>query len=256
MKRNTQIILVCILAAVLMALLAVAVMLNARQQPDAPGTTGTTTAVTTQNTTVPTTEATTQPVDTTVEPTMHHVPQISPDTVGLYIPAENGTRARTLLTEFSAKRKAKTDIDCFEVMASQDARLEGSSFASIWNTAWDGHENTENAKIGFVISFAVSGGETVTETILKPSDSVGFYDYLEVYLYDDIHQTPGVWYSHLEDRDMDGNTVISSIKLTSGSKIAEVGDITLTAFIYNGEDCFDENGEYIGQVSCTITITQ
>lgn len=254
MKRNTQITLVWVLAVILVTLVTVAARLNTRQQPDAPETTGTTAAATTQTTAAPTTEATTQA--TTVETTQPYVPEVSPDTVGLYIPAEDGTRARALVTEFSAKRTAKTDIDCFEVIASQDTRLEGSSFASIWNTAWDGYENTENAKIGFVISFAVSGGETVTETILKPSDSADFYDYLEIYLYDDIHQTPGVWYSHLEDQNMDEDTIISSIKLTAGSKIAEVGDITLTAFVYNGDDCFDENGEYIGQVAYTVTVAQ
>jgi len=254
MKRNTQITMVWVLAVILVTLVAVAARLNTRQQPDTPETTGTTAAAPTQTTAEPTTEATTQA--TTVETTQPYVPEISPDTVGLYIPAEDGTRARTLVTEFSAKRTAKTDIDCFEVIASQEARLEGGSFASIWNTAWDSHENTENAKIGFVISFAVSGGGTVTETVLKPSDSAGFYDYLEIYLYDDIHQTPGVWYSHLEDQNMDEDTIISSIKLTAGSKIAQVGDITLTAFVYNGDDCFDENGEYIGQVAYTVTVAQ
>lgn len=254
MKRNTQIILICILAVILIALLAVAARLNAPQHTEAPETTGTTAGATTQTTAEPTIEPTTQ--TTTAETTQPYVPEISPDTVGLYIPAEDGTRARALVMEFSAKRTAKTDIDCFEVIASQDARLEGSSFASIWNAAWDSYENTENAKIGFVISFDLAGGQTVTKTILKPSDSADFYDYLEIYLYDDIHQTPGVWYTHLEDKDMEDDTVISSIKLTAGSKIGEVGDITLTAFIYNGEDCFDETGAYIGQAAYTVAVTQ
>lgn len=253
MKRNTRITLVWVLAVILVALVAVAARMNTRQQPDVPETTGTTAAAATQTTAAPATETATH---ATTETTVPYVPEVSPDTVGLYIPAEDGSRARTLVTEFSAKRKVKTDIDCFEVIASQDARLEGRGFASIWSSAWDSYENTDGAKIGFVISFAVSGGETVTETILKPSDSTGFYDYLEIYLYDDIHQTPGVWYSHLEDGDMDEETIISSIKLTSGSRIAEVGDITLTAFIYNGENCFDENGVYIGQAAYTVTVTQ
>jgi hypothetical protein len=53
---------------------------------------------------------------------------------------------------------------------------------------------------------------------------------------------------------MKEETIITSIKLTSGSKIAQVGDITLTAFIYNGDDCFDADGNYIGLVSETIVI--
>jgi hypothetical protein len=73
-------------------------------------------------------------------------------------------------------------------------------------------------------------------------------------MYDDINQPTGAWYSHLEDKDMDEDTIISSIKLTSGSKISEVGTIFLTAFIYNAEDNFDEAGNYIGLVKETIAI--
>ena len=91
---------------------------------------------------------------------------------------------------------------------------------------------------------------------MKPSDSADFFEYLEIYMYDDIHVTPGVWYTHLEDSDMDDETIISSIKLTSGSKIAEVGDIILTAFIYDGADNFDADGEYIGEVLQSIVIKE
>ena len=75
-------------------------------------------------------------------------------------------------------------------------------------------------------------------------------------MYDDVHVTPGVWYTHLEDKDMKEDTIITSIKLTSGSRIAEVGDIVLTAFIYDGADCFDADGIYIGAVSESIMITE
>lgn len=183
-------------------------------------------------------------------------PEIHPDTVGIYIPAEDGTRARKRITEFTAKRTAKKDIDCFEILASREDLVKGSSFAGIWNGAWDSHRQTDGAKIGFIIEFSLSGGKNVHAQILKPSDSADFFDYLEVYLYDDIHQTPGVWYTHLEDADMKEETVISSIKLTSGSRIAEVGDIYLTAFIYQGQECFDENGDYCGEVLETICITE
>ena len=208
-------------------------------------------------TTLPTTTVPSTPPVTTVPPTTQtepYIPEISPDTVGIYIPAANGTAARKRITEFKSVRTAKKDIDCFEILATTTELAEGSSFRSIWNTAWDSHENVENAKIGFHISFAISGGATVSQQLLKPSDSASFYDYLEIYMYDDVHVAPGVWYSHLEDKDMKEETVITSIKLTSGNKIAQVGDIILTAFIYNDDDCFDEEGNYIGLVSETIVI--
>ena len=208
-------------------------------------------------TTVPATTVPSTPPVTTIPPTTQtepYIPEISPNTVGIYIPAANGTASRQRITEFKSVRTAKKDIDCFEILATQVTLAEGKSFASIWNAAWDAHKNASNAKIGFHITFTLSSGETVSKQLLKPSDSASFYDYLEIYMYDDVHVTPGVWYTHLEDKDMKEETVITSIKLTSGSKIKEVGDITLTAFIYNGDDCFDSEGNYIGLVSETIVI--
>lgn len=194
------------------------------------------------------------PIETTAPPAVVYIPEVYPDVIGLYIPAEDGTRARKLVTEFSAKRTAKKDIDCFEVFASAEGYVTGSSFSAMWQTAWAVFEDTQQAKIGFHIAFDLSDGETVSQTILKPSDSEGFYDYLEIYLYDDINQTPGVRYTHLEDSEIDEQTIISSIKLTSGSQIEQVGDIILTAFIYNGDDCFDADGNYLGLVSASVII--
>lgn len=219
--------------------------------------TETTTLPTQATTTVPTTTIPSTPPTTTVPPTTQaepHIPDISPNTVGIYIPAENGTSARKHITEFKSVRTAKKDIDCFEILATQAELAQGNSFASIWNSAWNAHENASNSKIGFHIRFTLSNGETVSKQLLKPSDSASFYDYLEIYMYDDVHVTPGVWYTHLEDKDMQAETVITSIKLTSGSKIAQVGNISLTAFIYDGDDCFDAEGNYIGRVMESIVI--
>lgn len=205
-----------------------------------------TTAESTTATTVVTIPATTQP------PVV--IPEIHPDTVGIYIPAADGTAARKHITEFVAARTAKKDIDCFEILASQADVVKGSSFRSLWTDTWNAHTGNENAKIGFRIAFTLTGGEQIDVQLLKPSDSKSFFDYLEIYMYDDIHQTPGVWYTHLSDKDMKADTIISSIKLTSGSRISEVGDISLTAFIYTGDECFDPEGNYIGLVSETILI--
>ena len=131
----------------------------------------------------------------------------------------------------------------------------GNSFAEMWENAWNSHGRNPGAKIGFHIEFQLKSGETVSQTLLKPSDSREFYDYLEIYMYDDVHQSGG-WYTHLEDDDMEEETIITSIKLTSGSKIKQVGDIFLTAFIYNSDTCFDSQGNYIGTVSQTIVITE
>lgn len=233
---------------------------EAAPEETAPETTAATTEVpvtTAPPTTVPETTEPTVPTETTVpeETEPPYIPEVYPDVVGIYIPADDGTKTRVLVTEFSSTRKAKKDIDCFEIFASTEETVTGKSFRAMWNAVWESHEIRENAKIGFVIEFSC-GDTQVRRTLLKPSDAADFYDYLEIYMYDDINQTPGQWYSHLEDDDMDEETIISSIKLTAGSKIAEVGDITLTAFIYNGDDCFNSQGEYIGTVLATVVITE
>lgn len=258
MSRKGLIGIVICLAVILAGLLTVVLV---RQNKDdlQPATTQTTmdttgdgaesTAPTAPSTTAPT-EVSTVPTEATTVPV---TVEVKPGVVGLYIPAEDGTKARKLVREFTCKRVAKQDIDCFEVLASQEEYVSGSSFSGMWKQAWETAGAEENSKIGFVIELVLTDGQIIKQTILKPSDAKWFYDYLEVYLYDDIHQNGG-WYTHLEDENIKEETVISSIKLTSGSKIDQVGDITLTAFVYQGEDCFDENGAYIADVLYTVAI--
>lgn len=227
--------------------------LTACRNEDTPSptvTTGTPEPSATETTPAPT-EDTTIPTETETTPP----PVVYPDLVGIYIPAADGTRARKHITEFSAKRVKKTDIDCFEIFACRQDRVMGSSFAQMWENTWNSHGSHPNAKIGFHIEFQLSSGEKISKTILKPSDSKGFYDYLEIYLYDDVHQDGG-WYTHLDDEDVTEETVITSIKLTCGSKISQVGDIYLTAFIYDSPECFDRSGNYIGTVSQTIVVSE
>lgn len=201
-------------------------------------------------------ETTQAPEETTAPTEALYIPEISPDTVGLYIPV-SGSKDRQLVREFQGSRTAKTDIDCFEVFASDDELIPGDSFTAMWKNVWNSHENAENAKIGFHIEFQLENGDMISKNLLKPSDSDEFFDYLEIYMYDDINQTPGAWYTHLSDGDMKEETIISSIKLHCGSNIDQIsGDILLTAFIYTGEDCFDGNGNYIGQVSASVLITE
>lgn len=253
MKRNFVNILLISLCVVLVVVLAglVVLMITLGAEPSAPATTPPVTTTVPPTTQAPTTEPTTVP--TTVPPTTLPIPEISPDKLSIYIPADDGTQARNrVLSSIQITRTPKVDIDCFEFIASDTVRLTGWSFSKIWNDAWALHEGTENAKIGIRLQFTLENGETIDQMILKPSDAAGFYEYLEVYLYDDVHQSG--WYSHLEDKDMTDGTIITSAKLTAGEKIAQVGDIVLTAFVYTGEDCFDADGNYIGLVSNTITV--
>ena len=244
MKKNTILIIMILISLIMLGVLLTLVLkpvIDARKAEEA---TADTIQTTTETTVPPTTET---------EP---YIPEIYPNTIGLYIPAGDGTKDRVKVTEFTGPWTAKKDIDCFEAFASKDARITGTKFVDMWKAAWDAHENGGGSKIGYILSFTLSDGSTVERMIQKPSDADSFKEYIEVYLYDDINQEPGVRYTHISDSEITENTILSSIKLTCGSKIGEVTGITLTAFIYNGEDCFDADGAYIGEVAATVVIKE
>lgn len=149
------------------------------------------------------------------------------------------------------------DISSFEAIASDTESIstDGRYFQDLWKAYWEPFENHEDCKIGYYVRFDLKSGETVSKTILVPEDVEDYKNYIENYLYDDIHQVPGQWYSHLLDEEVNEETVITSIKFTAGKDIAEVEDeILLTAFVYYSDDDFDDEGNYIGDTSCTIKI--
>ena len=149
-----------------------------------------------------------------------------PDGLRLYI-AENGTR--TLVKCFSAKWVAGQDIDCFEAITSTEEVLNGK-FANVWNTAWNSYTNTTNIKIAYNVEIFLKNGNSIFYDIKSPDDAQQNRDYIEVYLYDDIHVNG--FYSHLEASDIKDETIITSIKLTATKKQAEIEKIRLCAYLY------------------------
>ena len=118
-----------------------------------------------------------------------------------------------------------------------------------------GYEGYENSKIGYIVSFKLKSGEEINTTIKNPDDVFVYRNYLENYLYDDINQVQGEWYSHLLQSEVTDKTRMTSIKFTAGQDIDKVGDtIKLTAFVYNSDGDFDASGNYKGNVSYTVTI--
>jgi hypothetical protein len=151
------------------------------------------------------------------------------------------------------------DIVSFEAYATTEDTfsLAGTNFQKKWQSYWNAFDNYENCKIGYVVSFKLKSGEEIKKTITGPNDVFGYRNYLECYLYDDVNQIQGNWYSHLLDTQVTDATVMTSIKFTAGTDIAQVGDtITLTAFVYStkNKDDFDASGNYIGQTSYTVTV--
>ena len=107
-------------------------------------------------------------------------------------------------------------------------------------------------RIGYFLSFETTLG-VINKTVLKPVDTKDFFNYLEIYLYDDYHQNGG-WYSHVTEEEFNENTLLTSIKLTAGLEVEKIiSDITLTAFTYDSDD-FDEEGNYRGISKYTIIV--
>lgn len=179
------------------------------------------TASTTQNPTpsyssVPTQSVTAPP---TAEPGL-------PDCLGIYIPKDG---QRILIDSFSSKWISGNDIDCFEAITSLEKTHNGL-FADIWKLCWNSFPNNTNVKIGYSLEIFLRSGDSAKYDIKSPKDTLQHKDFVEAYLYDDIHVDG--WYSHLEESDINSDTVITSIKLTATEKQNEIDKIKLTAYLY------------------------
>lgn len=176
----------------------------------------------------------------------------NPIKLGLYKYYGRG-KDRELIKEYNAKWQYHQDISSFEVYYTNEELITGNNQKETFDLYGMNYENIEEYKIGYQISFLTNEKE-INKTILSPKDTEEFYDYLEIYLYDDYHRTPGVWYSHTTEEEFDEGTLLTSIKLTAGKKVNEItSDITLTTFTYDNDD-FDEDGNYRGISKHTIIV--
>ena len=176
----------------------------------------------------------------------------NPIKVGLY-KYYGREKDRELVSEYSSNWNYHSDISSFEVFYTQDNFIEGKVFQNTFKEYLDKYTNIENYKIGYKISF-LTNTEEINKTILSPIDTESFFDYLEIYLYNDYEQPIGVWYSHVTEEKYTTDTLLTSIKLTSGKKIDEIiSDITVTVFTYDNDD-FDESGNYRGISKYTIIV--
>ncbi len=180
----------------------------------------------TETESVTTTDISTTAHDTTEPP----VPL--PCLIGFYDDLENNGNY-TRLSTWSETWIAGKDIAVFDVIPSSEANLSGSSYKKLWTAEADKLPKEIKAAPYFVLKYTLSDG-TKKEVEIKSyvdAEAITNEGYLEVYLYDDIHQEDGVWYYHLTAGTTDENTVISSFKLTAGKEISSVESISLTAFM-------------------------
>lgn len=141
-------------------------------------------------------------------------------------------------------------LACFAILPSNDANVKGSTYTGLWYAAYEANITDKSARLGFIM--AVSTG-TTTESymILRPSDTADVKN-MNIYLYDDLHQSTG-WYSHLTETGFNDNSMITSFKITAGADFANVRSIVLSAFWYTPDQIV--NGNYTGSSIATIIIT-
>ena len=180
----------------------------------------------------------------------------NPIKLGIYLLNDNETK-RELITTFSNKWTYHKDITVFNIIYTNKEEIEATRTAECFEKYLkDYTEDISKYRIGFHVKFETEDG-TFDKTIISPKDVDEFYDYLEIYLYDGYHRKKGEWYSHTTEEQFNQDTIFTSIKLTAGKNVEKItSNIKLTAFSYDDEDDFDENGDYIGNSKYSITITK
>ena len=171
----------------------------------------------------------------------------NPIVVGLY---QDGKLVKDYKTNF----RVHTDVGYFEVCFTNVDNLGSKNVKRNFNKYYQEYQNIENYKIGYYVRFSTEDKE-YEKVILDPSVKHSMDPYLYIYLYDDVHQKDGAWYSHVEMDDVKDNTIYSSIKLYTPSGALKINSpITLTVFTYNGPEDFDQHGYYRGNSKYTIII--
>lgn len=170
----------------------------------------------------------------------------NPIIVGLY-------QGSVKINNYSAILGNMKDIGVFNVYFTDKEVLDSSYVKYNFKKYYNEYKDIDGYKVGFYISFYV-GEEMHEQLILDPSSKHIMGPYLYVYLYDDVNQVDGTFYSHLELDDMKDNTIISSIKLFLAQNGTDItSPITLEAFTYNNDD-FTKNNYYRGKSNYTINI--
>ena len=160
----------------------------------------------------------------------------------------------TKLTETFEKFIPMEDIGIFQIYPSNEDIIYLNSFGNDFYNEWIKYDTNNNLKIGFNIKYTLNNGETISYNILSPANNFDHYEYLMNYLYDDYANQNKSFYSHVEENDLNENTLYTSIKIQCNADVNSIKEkIELTVFTYDSEDDFLDN-EYRGNSKYTYTI--
>ena len=188
-----------------------------------------------------------EPEETVIEVPEEKYTDDNPIKVGLYM---NGK----LMNEYNKRVVDGEDLLSVDVYFTDEADVGSSNTKYNFNKYYNNYENISNYKIGFDVSFD-AGDKHYHHVVLDPDVEYVLNPYVYIYLYDDVHQADGSWYSHITMDEYNENTIFSSIKLYMAERTSEItSPITLKVFTYDSEEDFDEEGNYRGISSHTMTI--
>lgn len=176
----------------------------------------------------------------------------NPITLGIYM-YTNSSTPRYKTNEYKNNWELNVDICSLEIFYTNEDQIPGTNFKNLWNNYYQNYTDINSYKIGYLIEFNTANEGKIKKYIKSPQDTDSIYKYIQIYLYDDIHQDGG-WYSHITENEYNTDSILTSIKLTGSTYIDEItSDISVTAFTYDDDD-FDENGEYRGISKQTVII--
>lgn len=169
----------------------------------------------------------------------------NPITIGIY---ENDIN---LIKEYKLNKVSNNEV-IFSFYYTNQENLGNRRQKENWHKYFNEYQNINDYKIGFHFSFYV-GEEKIEKTILKP-ETYAFNPYFYIYIYDDINQPDNTFYSHLEENDVNENTIFSAIKIFLVEPELITSKITFTVFTYNDLDDFDDNNNYRGNSKYSVDI--
>ena len=174
--------------------------------------------------------------------------------ISLYI--EQGNEL-VKISEYSCDWSPENVLNLFYAIPSTEESISAYNFDSMWKEKISEYPNGDKCRIGYQVSFKYEDGNTYTYNLKCPDDTYFTFPKVMTYLYDDVNLVPGKPYYHITQDVMYDYTIASSIKLVGDVDSDKIeGPITLTAFCFDSEDDFDEEGNYRGNSKYTITITR
>ncbi|MHB1453980.1 MAG: hypothetical protein ACYCYM_08555 [Saccharofermentanales bacterium] len=179
-----------------------------------------------------------------------------PDLIRLYL------HRNLVVDEFRSTWVTGRDIGVFYAYPTSIPSVENLPYMDLFKRYWntDLYPDANDYKIGYRLRFTLKSSEVVDMTIRLPEDcpkdpDAYFYQFIEIYVYDNLHRIPGPTFYHLEPSSTYDDTIMTSIKLTAGTRSSEVVSAALTVFIFRDDSDFDPvSGEYIGRTSYEIEV--